>query len=123
MRRASGTIKRAEPLGHDALATEFAGVGKENVAVAFKNLVHDNSRMWTAYQFCQFTLALLDWSMPQVFAVQFDQVESVAQFRARRDALRFARACAKSATLAGGGLIIVSTNAASRVKASAFSSL
>ena len=75
MRRAPGTIKRADALSHNALAAEFAGVGKENVAVAFKNLVHDNSRMWTAHKFCQLALALLDWSMPQVFAVQFDQVE------------------------------------------------
>jgi hypothetical protein len=39
MRRASGTIKRAEPLGHDAFAAEFARVGKENVAVSFEKLV------------------------------------------------------------------------------------
>jgi hypothetical protein len=51
-------------------------VGKENVAVAFENLVEDNSRMLAAHQFCQLALALLDWSTPQVFAVQFNRVES-----------------------------------------------
>ena len=32
--------------------------------------------MRAAHQFCQFALALLDWRSPQVFAVQFGQVES-----------------------------------------------
>jgi hypothetical protein len=29
-----------------------------------------------AHQFCQFALALLEWHSPQVFAVEFDQIES-----------------------------------------------
>ena len=49
-------------------------MGKEDIAVTFKNL--NNSRMRTAHQFCQYALALLDWRAPQIFAVEFDQVES-----------------------------------------------
>jgi hypothetical protein len=59
MRRAPGAVQRADALRHDALATELAGVGKQNVAVAFKNLVQYNSRMRAAYQLCQCALALL----------------------------------------------------------------
>jgi hypothetical protein len=50
-------------------------VGKENVAVTLKDLVQDNSRMRTVHQFRHSALALLDWRVPQVFVVQFDQVE------------------------------------------------
>ena len=50
-------------------------MGKEDVAVAFKNLVQDNSRMRASQQFCQCALTLLDWRTPQVFAVQFNQFE------------------------------------------------
>ena len=35
-----------------------------------------SAAMRAGHQFCQFALALLDWRSPQVFAVQFDQVES-----------------------------------------------
>ena len=51
-------------------------MGKENVAVTFKNLVQNNSRMRTPRQFCQDALALLDGRTPQIFTVEFDQVES-----------------------------------------------
>ena len=35
-----------------------------------------SAAMRAAHQFYQFALALPDWRSPQVFAVQFDQVES-----------------------------------------------
>ena len=75
IRRAPRPIKRAEPLRHDPLAAEPASVLEENIAVAFENLVQDNSVMRAAHPFCQYALALLDWRTPQVFAVQLDQIE------------------------------------------------
>ena len=49
---------------------------KEDVAIAFENLVEDNAGVRPAYQLCQFALALLERHSPQVFAVEFDQIES-----------------------------------------------
>jgi hypothetical protein len=34
-----------------------------------------SSRTRAAHQFCQCSLALLDWRTPQIFAVESDQVE------------------------------------------------
>jgi hypothetical protein len=76
MQRAARAIWRAKPLGHDTLTAKFARVGKQDVAVATKNLVHDNARMRAAHQLCQCALALLDWRAAQLLAVEFDQVES-----------------------------------------------
>ena len=50
MRCTARAIERAKSLGHDALAAKFAGVGKENIAVTFKNLVQDNPGLRPSYQ-------------------------------------------------------------------------
>jgi hypothetical protein len=42
MRRPSRPIRRAEPLGHDALATELTGFAENDLAVFFEMLIeHD----------------------------------------------------------------------------------
>ena len=48
-------VRRAKPLRHDALATEFAGVCEQDVAIALEELVQDNSRMWAARSHTQFS--------------------------------------------------------------------
>jgi hypothetical protein len=51
-------------------------VGKDNIPIAFEHLVEHNAGVMPAHQFCQFAFALLDWHAPQIFAVEFDQIES-----------------------------------------------
>jgi hypothetical protein len=75
MRRTPRAIGRAEPLGHNALTAEFAGVREQDVAVAFKNFVHDNPGLRTSHQFGQLALALFKRRTAQIFAVQFDQIK------------------------------------------------
>src|SRR5690349_11595997 len=76
MRRAARAVGRAEPLGHYAFTTEFAGVFKENVPVAFKDFVKHNAGVRPAHQFCQLALALLDGHTPQILALKFDEIKS-----------------------------------------------
>src|SRR5947207_15010124 len=52
MRRSARAVRRAEPLRHDALAAELAGVLKENVAIAPEDLVEHNAEIRPAHQFC-----------------------------------------------------------------------
>jgi len=49
---------------------------KEHVAIAFENLVEHNPGVRAAHQFCQFALALLERHSPQIFTLEFDQIES-----------------------------------------------
>ena len=51
-RRAPAAIDRAEPLRHDALATELAGEAKDNLAVALVMLVEYDAQIWIVEQFC-----------------------------------------------------------------------
>jgi hypothetical protein len=53
-------IRRTEPLRHDALAAEFAGVREHDVAVALVMLIEDDARTRTANEQRQFLLAVFD---------------------------------------------------------------
>ena len=66
MRRTARAIRRAEPLRHDTFTAQFASVREQALAIAFKNLVHENPGLGTAHQFGQSALALLDWRSPQI---------------------------------------------------------
>jgi len=72
MRRTPGTIRRAEPLGDDALTAKLARVLEYDVAVTLVVLVEHNAGMRATQQPGEFCLAPLDGQTAQVLAVKLD---------------------------------------------------
>src|SRR6185503_708501 len=68
-------IRRAEPLRHNALTAERAGVLVEDRAVAVVVLVEDDARMRAAQQISQEGLAVFNRCPAQIPAVEFEQIE------------------------------------------------
>src|SRR5262249_54146373 len=60
VRRPAGAIQRAEPLRHDALAAELAGVLENDLAVALVMLIEYDAELRLAHQLGQFPLAILN---------------------------------------------------------------
>jgi hypothetical protein len=73
---AARAIRRAEALRHDALAAEHAGVLVDDRAVGIVMLIVGDACMRVAQELGQLAFALLDRHVPQVLAVEFEQVES-----------------------------------------------
>jgi hypothetical protein len=75
MRGAAGTVERAEPFRHDALAAESAGVLEDDGPIAGKVFIQGNAleRLWQ--QAGEPCLAILDRQSALIFAVEFDQIE------------------------------------------------
>jgi hypothetical protein len=71
----AGAVWRAESLRHDALTAERAGMPEDDRAVVGVVLIEGDAFMGMTQKLCQKALALLDRRVPQILAVQFDQVE------------------------------------------------
>jgi len=69
MLRAAGAIQRAEPLRHNAVAAELAGVLEYNVAVAFVVLVEHDAGVRGAHELGELGLAVLNRRAAQILAV------------------------------------------------------
>jgi len=67
---AAGAVRRAEPLRHNVLAAELAGLPVDNVAVADIVLVDRDARMRTAQQLGQPGVARFDRQPAQILAVE-----------------------------------------------------
>jgi len=67
--------ERAEPLRHDTLAAELAGLPVDDIAIADVVLV--DRQAWTrlAYELGQRLFAFLDRKPTQVLTIEFEQVE------------------------------------------------
>src|SRR5262249_40582861 len=68
-------IGRAEPLRHNALAAELAGVLEYDAAFAFVVLVEHDAGTRDAHELGKLGLAVLDRRAAQILAVEFDQVK------------------------------------------------
>jgi hypothetical protein len=82
--RSAGTVRRAESLGHGALAAELAGLLIDDLAVADVVLVEGDAWRWLAQQLGKPGLAHLDRQPAQVLAVEFEQVEGAEHGREAR---------------------------------------
>jgi hypothetical protein len=69
VRRSAGAVRRAEPLAHDSLAAQLAGLPVGDIAVADVVLVDGDARMRRAQQLDQSGLANLEGQSAQVLAV------------------------------------------------------
>jgi hypothetical protein len=56
----AGTVRRAEPLRHDAFASELAGLPVDDIAVADVVLIDGDARMWAAQQLDKLGLSYLN---------------------------------------------------------------
>jgi hypothetical protein len=79
IRRAAGTVRRLLPLRDNAFEAKFAGVTKYSLAVALYVLVEPDARPSLGQHHLQRGLAALKWIMPQVVAVQLDQIKRVEE--------------------------------------------
>jgi hypothetical protein len=80
--RSTGAVRRAEPLRHDALAAEFAGLPIDDIAVADIVRVERDTGRAIAQQPGQQLLTLFDRQPAHFLVVKLKQVES-AQHRPR----------------------------------------
>jgi hypothetical protein len=72
---AAGHVARADPLADDAFAAELAGVFEDFHSVTVQVLAQVQPRAGITHKFRQPLFADLDRHGPQVFAVEFQQVE------------------------------------------------
>ena len=77
MSGAAADIRRAEPLRHNALAAELAGVAVDDVAAVLEVLDQPQPDPAAAQQARQRRLARLQRLAPQVLAIQLKEVEGV----------------------------------------------
>jgi hypothetical protein len=86
MRNSTGAVRRTEPLRHDALAAERAGVLEDGCAVTVIVDVEDDSLTLRVQDFGQYMLALLDWTAAQVLAINLDSDRRRKEWRPGRGA-------------------------------------
>src|SRR6516225_7136741 len=72
---ATGSVRRAKPLRHDALASERAGVLVDDRAIAAVMLIEGNAFTLPAQQPCQCGPAFLDWQSPHIVTVESNEIE------------------------------------------------
>src|SRR5262245_22701947 len=83
MAGAAADVRRAEPLRHDALTAELAGVAVDDVTAVREGL--DQPQPWPAgaQQARQRRLARLQRFAPKVLAIKLKQVEGVEEYFGR----------------------------------------